>query len=452
MPPGPFDAVDRLKRELDSLRPLPPETAARVAQKLRMEANYHSNAIEGNSLTLGETRGLLLHGLTARGKPLRDHIDIQGHDSAVKAVEAAVREKRGITQAFIRNLHGVLLKEPYEAEAVAPDGARVKRTIQVGAYKAVPNNVVTSTGETRFFTPPGRVQMEMTDLIDRFRRGETEGEHPIVLAAAFHYRFVRIHPFDDGNGRMARLLMNMILIRHGYTVAIVTQDERTRYIETLERIDRTEQLAEFIEYIASRCERTLDLHLRAARGESIEDEEDIDREISLFKRSVMADATYEGTELRSCVENVLFPFYVYCKSRIKEFSDLFVSIPQPEYAISGVDTNNDRFWFKAGDAVPLFGSDLDTSPILNLYVLPEKSREYECILKFHMNTFIKGDVSVVIIMKIHVKWLSSNWVFEYYAGDNSGSENFQGCQSGPLRDRFNRMLRNVMKALNSPQD
>ena len=153
-----LEAITRLKEELDSLRPLPPTVLAQVEQKLRLESNYNSNAIEGNTLTLGETRSLILHGLTAHGKPLRDHLDIQGHDNAVKAIEAAVRDDQELNGVFIRNLHRVLLKEPYETEAMTPDGKRVRRRISLGDYKSTPNNVVTSTGETYFFTPPEQVK------------------------------------------------------------------------------------------------------------------------------------------------------------------------------------------------------------------------------------------------------------------------------------------------------
>ena len=284
MTSGVLHTIDRLKNELDALRPLPPEVVDRVAQKLRIESNYHSNAVEGNSLTLGETRSLILHGLTANGKPLRDHLDIQGHDDAVKAIARAVKEERQLTEVFIRNLHRVLLKEPYENEAVTPDGLRVTRPITPGEYKSTPNNVRTSTGETYYFTPPEQVKPAMGDLIDWCRAQEAAGEHPVIIAATVHYRFVRIHPFDDGNGRMARLLMNLILIRHGYTVAIVQSGERERYLQELERADRTEDLAQFIDYVASCCEYALTLYLKAARGEPIESLDDIDREIALFKR------------------------------------------------------------------------------------------------------------------------------------------------------------------------
>ena len=281
---NPLDTITRLKEELHALRPLPPDVLARIEQKLRLEANYNSNAIEGNTLTYGETRSLILHGLTAQGKPMRDHLDIQGHDEAVKAIEAAVSDDYELNEVFIRNLHHILLKEPYQKEAETPDGQRVIRRISIGDYKTTPNNVTTSTGETYYFTPPEQVKSAMGDLIDWYRAREREGEHPVIIAATFHYRFVRIHPFDDGNGRMARLLMNMILIKHGYTVSLIRHENRDEYIDHLEQADKTEDLTEFLNYVASSCEYSLQLHLRAARGESIEDMDDLDEEIALFKR------------------------------------------------------------------------------------------------------------------------------------------------------------------------
>ena len=137
-----------------------------------------------------------------------------------------------------QRLHKVLLKEPYEVNAITSDGQPTRRPIAIGAYKTQPNNVRTSTGEIYHYTSPEQVKPAMSDLIDWYRRTENEDEHPIIIAATFHYRFVRIHPFDDGNGRMARLLMNMILIKHGYTVAIIPIEEREQYIKTLEQVDR----------------------------------------------------------------------------------------------------------------------------------------------------------------------------------------------------------------------
>ena len=165
-----IDEIDQLKAELDELRPLPSDVVGRIKQKLRIESNYHSNAIEGNSLDLGETRSLILHGLTAHGKPMREHLDIKGHDEAIKAITDAVKQNELINEVFIRNLHKVLLKEPYEVDAITPDGRPTKRLITIGDYKTQPNNVRTSTGEIYYFTPPDQVKPSMSDLIDWYRR------------------------------------------------------------------------------------------------------------------------------------------------------------------------------------------------------------------------------------------------------------------------------------------
>ena len=326
MAPDTIARIDRLKAELDDLRPLSSDAVGRLTQKLRIEWNYHSNAIEGNVLTLGETRTLILHGLTARGKPMRDHLDIEGHDDAVKAVEEAVGEDDALNQAFVRNLHKVLLREPYEMPAEAPDGQRAMRPIAVGQYKKTPNNVRTRTGEMHYFAPPEQVQPLMGDLIDWCRSKEAEGEHPIVIAATFHYRFVQIHPFDDGNGRMARLLMNLILMRHGYTIAMVQRDGRDRYIAEIEQAQTTGDLAGFIRYVAKCCRYSLELHLRAARGESIEEPDDIDREIAVFKRSIVA-APGEGdlVQARSLVANVMLPLYSYFQEKAESLATFFAT-------------------------------------------------------------------------------------------------------------------------------
>ena len=335
-----IEKIDALKAELDALRPLPSDVVGRIEQKLRIESNYHSNAIEGNSLTLGETRSLILHGLTAHGKTMRDHLDIEGHDEAVRAIEDAVNIKEELNEVFIRNLHRLLLKEPYEIDALTPDGQPTKRLITIGDYKTHPNNVRTSTGEIYYFTPPDQVKPAMSDLIDWYRLTENAGEHPVVIAATFHYRFVRIHPFDDGNGRMARLLMNMFLIRHGYTVAIIPIQERNRYIDSLEQADKSEDLAEFITYIAACCEYTLNLHLKAAHGEDIEDVEDIDKEIALFLKK----GTGNTIEAREYAVEVLYPFFLYCRKKLEQFSTVFGRVDISGVAfVRRIDSKNIRF-------------------------------------------------------------------------------------------------------------
>ena len=122
-----FTEINRIKADLDTLRPLAPEQEQRVLQKFRLEWNYNSNAIEGNSLTLGETRSLLLHGLTAAGKPMRDHLDIKGHNEAVLWLEDFVRDERPLTEQFIRGMHEVLLGEAYYTPAQTATGQPTRK-------------------------------------------------------------------------------------------------------------------------------------------------------------------------------------------------------------------------------------------------------------------------------------------------------------------------------------
>ena len=203
----------------------------------------------------------------------------------------------------------------------------------------------TSTGEIYYFTPPEQVKPAMTDLLDWYRNREAAGEHPIVIAATFHYQFVRIHPFDDGNGRMARLLMNLILIRHGYTVAIVQSDDRARYLRELEWADRSEDRTQFIEYIASCCTYALDLYLRAARGESIEDPEDIDREIARFKQSIVkSPGGDDRIALSQYVEAVARPFLSYFESKTESIiSGKFANIFEPFVIVAGTRIDGETF-------------------------------------------------------------------------------------------------------------
>ena len=433
--------IDRLKGELDALRPLPSDVVGRIEQKLRLDLNYHSNAIEGNSLTHGETKSLILHGLTARGKPMRDHLDIEGHDDAVKALEDAVQGDEELNEVFIRNLHRVLLKEPYENDAITPEGQPTKRRISIGDYKTQPNNVRTSTGEIYYFAPPEQVKPAMSDLMDWYRKKEKEGEHPIVLAATFHYRFVRIHPFDDGNGRMARLLMNMILIKHGYTVAVVPREERDQYINTLEQGEKSEDLAGFIAYIAHCCEYTLNLHLKAARGEDIEDMEDIDKEIELF----LQKSTSETIEARTYADQVLYPFFFYCKEKLERFSRGFREITfYSQASVRNTDSKMVDFQLEnEGNIWPENAFSVSTRISSDLSNFQGKKKE---LVRFEIKNEADPNDCVWNFVA-HISMNQGMTLYPFY------EEQFTGQDLKVLRTIFNEMIRRMMEnLLRNPED
>ena len=431
-----LETITKLKKELDGLRPLPQTVLAQVEQKLRLEANYNSNAIEGNTLTLGETRSLILHGLTAHGKPIRDHLDIEGHDSALQAIEAAVKDNQELNEVFIRNLHRMLLKDPYETEAKTPDGQLVRRTISIGDYKTKPNNVETSTGEMYYFTPPEQVKQAMSDLIDWYRTREREGEHPIIIAATFHYRFVRIHPFDDGNGRMARLLMNMILIKHGYTVAMIRQDNRVEYLDRLEQADKTEDLTSFINYIAQCCEYALSLHLKAARGEDIDDIDDIDKEIALFKQSLRS-ATDQAFSAREHIETILYPFFKYCLEKIRLFSDEF---GETSIVVSANGTTSED------KVVEICQGSPELQPLLDHIALSDQLRSLSAELLVYLLSF-RGKQNEGTVMRIvnNNNAQVSRWTLSIDTA--SVHREHEGRDLDELKKQFSKLLRELMKAL-----
>lgn len=281
-----LERAEELKTELDNLRPLDAEAEARIMQKFRLDWNYHSNNLEGNSLTYGETKALILFGITAQGKPLKDHFEITGHNEAINWILEIVKGETVLTEAFIRQLHTLLLKESSYKEAQTANGKPPRRKIEVGKYKTLPNHVVTVTGETFYFATPEETPAKMHDLIEWFRNEKKKPDvSPIILAALFHYRFIRIHPFDDGNGRVARILMNFILMEFGYPPVIIKTEDKENYYAVLRLADAGE-LEPFVEYITENLTRSLEIMIRGAKGENIEEPDDLDKELALLEQRI----------------------------------------------------------------------------------------------------------------------------------------------------------------------
>jgi len=272
------------KKKLDLLRPIKKEDELRIMQKFRLDWNYHSNNIEGNSLTYGETKALILFGITAQGKPLKDHFEVAGHDEAIKWILDIVKEERPLNESFIRELHKLILKEAYQVDAITPDGFPTKKQINIGVYKKTPNHVKTKTGEIFRFATPDETPILMKELIEWYRIKEEEKEkNPVLLAAEFHYKFIRIHPFDDGNGRTVRIIMNFILLKHGFPPVIIKTDDKNKYFSVLQQADAGD-IEPFFGYVAKNLNESLEIMIKGAQGESIEDDDDIDKEVALLER------------------------------------------------------------------------------------------------------------------------------------------------------------------------
>ena len=326
----PFEAllqrVDAAKTQLDGMRPLDREREARVMQKFRLWWTYHSNAIEGNTLTQGETEMFLMEGLTAKGKPLKDHLDLRGHSNAINYLLGFIRDQEVLTEAAIRELHKVLLVEPYRVQAITPDGKPTEKLIAIGEYKTGPNHVITPTGETHFYASPADTPAMMRDLMMWYRDETAKNAmHPVEIAARFHHRFTAIPPFDDGNGRMSRLLMNLMLMQDGYPPVVIRNSEKNQYLAALRRADRAE-IDDFLGFIAEHVMESLDLYLRAAKGEEITEPTDLEKEIALeilrLQHLEEPEPLTQGAQKR-LFENSFEPLFAEIAKLLGSLSELF---------------------------------------------------------------------------------------------------------------------------------
>ena len=247
-----FDELTDKKQRLDGFRPLADTLVRNLDDWFRVELTYTSNAIEGNTLTRRETALVVEKGLTVGGKSLLEHLEATNHAQALDWIKEQVKRKPvSLTEKDILHLHDMILKGIDDANA--------------GHYRSVPVRI---SGAMVVLPNPRKVP----DLMQAFAEwlAREQGLHPVALAAEAHYRLVTIHPFVDGNGRSARLLMNMILLMSGYPPAIIRKRDRLVYIGSLEKAQLGGSRDDYRNIIAQAVDRSLEIYLKAAAGEDAE--------------------------------------------------------------------------------------------------------------------------------------------------------------------------------------
>jgi len=281
-----IQSLDALRAEWQALQPLSAENEARLWKKLRLEWNYHSNHIEGNTLTYGETELLLLHDRTTGNHSHREYLEMKAHDVGIEHARRLAADKdRLISEGDIRDLNQIILKESFWKYAETADGQSTRKEIIPGQYKTTPNSVRQASGEIMSFASVEETPSRMSDLVTWLRQELTSPTLPIAACIAkLHHDFIVIHPFEDGNGRVARLLVNYVLMRSGYLPLIVRTDEKEAYLTALRLADAGE-LSALMTYLQRRLEWSLQLGIKAAKGESIEEPSDLEKEVAIFVRN-----------------------------------------------------------------------------------------------------------------------------------------------------------------------
>lgn len=335
-----MDKIATLYKEWQSLQPLKESDRTRLDRKFMLEFNFNSNHIEGNTLTYGQTEMLLMFGKVVGNANMKDLEEMKASNVALKMVkEMALDKEQPLTEYFIRTLHKTLLREDYTEYRQLPDGNTTSYTIHAGQYKTRPNTVITATGERFEYASPEETPALMTDLLQWYNDAEAQGElSPIELASIFHYRYIRIHPFEDGNGRVSRMMVNYILYRHGYPMIVVKSADKHNYLTALNRCDvavgpvpsdgahaELSQITPFVEYMSKCLERALNISIKAAKGESIEDADDWRKNLKIKYRDKI-NKPEVTEELRDKAIEDFADLLKQIDNELSEFYSMFTSV------------------------------------------------------------------------------------------------------------------------------
>ena len=246
--------LTKKKKELDEYKPLKKELQDSLDEWFKVELTYSSNAIEGNTLTRIETAEVIERGVSAviSGKPLKDQLEAINHAKAIGFIKSITKKKntyQNIMENDIRAIHKLILTGINDKWA--------------GRYRQTDIFIRGSDVE---FPSPSSVPYKMGEFIE-WLEGQ-QGKHPVQVASNAHFKFVSIHPFIDGNGRTARLLMNLILIFNSYPITVIRNEDRIEYLNALEVAQKTGNLKAFYELIELSVDRSLDVYINAAKGKS----------------------------------------------------------------------------------------------------------------------------------------------------------------------------------------
>lgn len=250
------DFMERLERKKQTLvvsRPLPDFVLEKIKSELSLEWTYHSNCMEGNTLNLNETRVVLEHGVTVRGKSMREHLEVLNHHEAIDFIASLIKPDYMLTEKDILDIHGIIM-------------TRIEKDF-AGRYR----NGGVRIGGANFIPPNAR---KVPDLMESlvYKVSQVSCHWPVLwLATLFHHHFVHIHPFFDGNGRTVRLIMNVILMNAGYPPAIILQQDRKKYYDALNRANNGQYDKLFLIMLQA-VERSLNMYLHALPSEDGEDE------------------------------------------------------------------------------------------------------------------------------------------------------------------------------------
>lgn len=240
-----MERIDEKLNELEKLRPISSAQVRKLQEQFALEMTYNSNAIEGNSLTQKETFLIINEGLTIKGKPLKDHLEVKDHYEALDYLYNFLKKDKSQTfsEVTIRTLHQIVLKDTEPMDA--------------GRYRT---GYVSITGSVHIPPDAAEISFQMRELTGWIKKNKNK-LHIVELAAIVHHKIAFIHPFFDGNGRTARLIMNLLLMQAGFPMVVILRNDRKKYYDTLSKADKGDNVP-FVRFVAQAAERSLNIYLK----------------------------------------------------------------------------------------------------------------------------------------------------------------------------------------------
>lgn len=320
--------IDRLQSQIDSAGEYSDEIKKRINYRFRLDWNFYSNSIEGNTLTKEETRSVMVGNITVGKKPFKDVAEMRGHDEVISEILKVGRGEKRLSERRIKDIHRAIMHEEDEA----------KRRL-IGRWKEENNEVINYKGEKHEYIPPAEVAEKLHELlnevnafVDVYESGGTPTMHPAQIAIWFHLGFVNIHPFYDGNGRSARILMNLLLIAFGYPPVIVKDEDKeayNKYLADIQGYGGSPDL--FYGFMLGLLKRSQILVLDAIAGKPLDEEEDLDKEIELMKHNLARGDQKEliarsNPVIERVFESSVLPILKGVHEKVEKLSDMFASL------------------------------------------------------------------------------------------------------------------------------
>ncbi len=282
-----FTKIAKLKVELDSLPRRNNGLEVSLEYLFRDEWNYHSNNQQESTLSFAETKKLIMSKQLIPDKSIKEQYELLGHNQAVNYITQLIQSGEDISQDIIFRLHTILLSESNAVnDPTLPP--KKNRKLNIGEFKKYGNHVKNRAGELQRFTKPEETPQKMSELLDWYRKTSLKQDYPIIkLAVLFHYRYVSIHPFEDGNGRTARLLTNFILMRNGYPPIIVRKEEWVNYLVALQQADNGD-LEPFVDLMGNYLVRSLETKIKSIKANEVQDFREFEMELDLLEEQLKA--------------------------------------------------------------------------------------------------------------------------------------------------------------------